>query len=139
MTKMTYTIQRWHSFLGSFILLSYCSCSRFIMAESHFRLVQSHVNCFLTNDNLPKLEPLWKFENIFLNIFRRKFWFFKKLSHKNAIIMVDQAKKVKKMSQNVAIYRLFLRNFLAILAINLSRIGYFWLSTVGNTEYTYSN
>ena len=47
--------------------------------------------------------------------------------------MVDQVKKVMKMSQNVAIFRLFLRNFLAILAINLSRIGYFGLLTVGNT------
>ena len=48
--------------------------------------------------------------------------------------MVDQVKKVMKMSQNVAIFRLFLGNFLAILAINLSKIGYFGLSTVGNTE-----
>ena len=56
------------------------------------------------------------------------------MSHKTAIKMVDQVKKVRKMVQNVAILRLFLRIFLAILAINLIEIGYFGLPTVGNTE-----
>ena len=37
------------------------------------------------------------------------------------------------MVKNMAILRLFLRNLLAILAINLNKIGYFWASAVGNT------
>ena len=50
--------------------------------------------------------------------------------------MVNQVKKVRKMLENVAIFWLFLRNFLAILAIKMNKIGYFGLSTVGNTGST---
>ena len=48
--------------------------------------------------------------------------------------MVDLVKKVRKMLQNVAIFWLFLRHFVAILAIRINKIGYFGLSTVGNTD-----
>ena len=44
-------------------------------------------------------------------------------------------KKVRKMLQNVGIFWLFLRNFVAILAMKMNKIDYFWLSTVGNTVW----